>query len=35
MKWLKGEMVKGGLMITDSADWTDVRRRTRDVMNDD
>ena len=21
-------MVKGGLMITDSADWTDVRRRT-------
>ena len=23
-----GEMVKGGLMITDSADWTDVRRRT-------
>ena len=29
-----GEMVKGGLMITDSADWTDVRRRTRDVMND-
>ena len=23
-----GEKVKGGLMITDSADWTDVRRRT-------
>ena len=23
-----GEMVKGGLMITDSADWTDVRRWT-------
>ena len=30
-----GEMVKGGLMITDSAGWTDVRRRTGDVMNDD
>ena len=23
-----GEMVKRGLMITDSADWTDVRRQT-------
>ena len=27
-------MVKGGLMITDSADWTEVRRWTGDVMND-
>ena len=28
-----GEKVKGALMITDSADWMDVRRRTVEGNN--